>query len=287
MFGGHGLLRAIGECKMTKRKTTPTTPERTALSIPLEEARAKVYRQLDEGNKLLQRQVRSQDEFEAWKADQHQWQDYTSTLLRNISNTNELADDFYGFGGYTLGRDKSLQEEIQDEFDEVKRLLPRLASVYKKLELYPVVVSGGSGTPAQSVLRDVANNASPQVNIFNYGTISNPQIQQGTNQTMQHTHMGAEQTQLLELVQQMQREIRKISPQVPPLLAEQMKRDIAALAGEAESDAPRKAWLEVAIGSLKTAAQDAKEIGLPLLDMATRAMPLIAVLIQMHNQTPH
>jgi hypothetical protein len=118
---------------------------KTVLNIPLEEARDRISKQLDSGDKLLAAPIENQDQLATARADYASWRDYTRKLLRQILSTEELAEEFYPknapAGAWAHpGRPPSLQEEISDFQATLRTYRDRLASIYGQLELFPIVL---------------------------------------------------------------------------------------------------------------------------------------------------
>jgi predicted nucleotide-binding protein len=107
-----------------KQETTP--PERTRLLVPLEEARERVRVQLDRGEAVPNQSINEND-------DAKRWYEFTAELLRQISSTHELRDEFTGRGGF-------------DSDITTGRYLKKLRSIHERLELLPAPEPSGAGT---------------------------------------------------------------------------------------------------------------------------------------------
>jgi hypothetical protein len=59
--------------------------------------------------------------------------------------------------------------------------------------------------------------------------------------------------------------------------AKQVARDLETFTAEVTSESPRKQWYEFSIDSLKKAAQDVGEIGLPVLELATAVLTILSM----------
>src|SRR5262245_12682991 len=167
------------------RKTTPPPKVRTGLLIPLNQARERVYRQLDDGSEILRTEIKTEEELCQAEARHRSWSDYTEELLKQIFNTEEVARQFTGIGfGFLGGVKPPLHKEIESFRRDIQRDLEQLASIYEKLELFPIAPTGMAQIEEASVSHD-PNPHSTSVTVNNYGTIYNPQIQQGTTNSSQ------------------------------------------------------------------------------------------------------
>ena len=74
---------------MARGKQDVEIRERTRLLVPLEEAHARLQSQLERGRAAPNQSINENDEA-------RRWYDFTSELLRQISSTDELRDEFTG-----------------------------------------------------------------------------------------------------------------------------------------------------------------------------------------------
>jgi predicted nucleotide-binding protein len=104
---------------MARNKQDGRTQERTRLVVPREEAQERVKLQLERGGAVPNLSINENDEA-------RRWYDFTAELLRQISSTDELQDEFTGRGGLSFGDDIS-----------TGHYLKKLRSLYERLELLP------------------------------------------------------------------------------------------------------------------------------------------------------
>ncbi|WP_439606278.1 TIR domain-containing protein [Hydrogenophaga sp.] len=116
---------------MARSKQDAKMQERTRLIVPLKEAQERVKLQLDRGRATANLSINENDEAK-------RWYDFTAELLRQISSTDELQDEFTGRGDFSFGGDIS-----------TGHYLKKLLSLYEKLELLPTT-EGRAGTAAAS-----------------------------------------------------------------------------------------------------------------------------------------
>lgn len=267
---------------MPAKKTTPPPKVKTVLLIPLSQARERIYRQLDKGNELLKVEIRNEEELRQAKGKYRSWNDYTEELLKQIFNTDEVARQFSGVFGFAVlgGGPVSLYQEIESLRDDIHRDLERLASIYEKLELYPVSSSGILPSEEPNI-PDQPYKGSASVTIHNYGTINNPQIQQGSTRSSQTIASSNTSDEIKRLLDQLTEEVKKMSTALSEEQARQISQDLNVLVGEATSKSPRKEWWQLSADGLKKAATDVGEIGKPVLDLVARIIPLLIAVGQM------
>ncbi|OPF64530.1 MULTISPECIES: hypothetical protein [Hydrogenophaga] len=85
---------------MARSKQDERTQERTRLIVPLTEAKERIKLQLERGRAVPNASINENDEA-------RRWYDFTAELLRQISSTDELQDEFTGRGGFSFGGDIS------------------------------------------------------------------------------------------------------------------------------------------------------------------------------------
>lgn len=255
------------------KKTTPQPKVKTVLLVPLDEARERVYRQLDKGNEILNIEIKNEEELRQAKARHSSWHGYTEELLKQLSNTDQIARKFAGgFAAVAVwSGTPPLQEEIRTFRNMVQRNMERLASVYEQLELFPIEPVG---MPKEEVSasRDISSR-SERVTINNYGTIYNPQIQQGTTKSSQEITSAS--TDIQTLLDQLAQAVENMSLALPTEIARQVQQDLSVLVGEANSNVARKEWWQLSAEGLKKAATDVGEIGKPVLELVSQIVPLL------------
>lgn len=113
-----------------KQETKPT--ERSRLLVPLEEARERVRIQLDRGESVPNQSINENDEA-------RRWYEFTSELLRQISSTDELRDEFTGKGSFHFDPDITAGSYLK-----------KLRSIHERLELLPAPAPSGAGTSGRA-----------------------------------------------------------------------------------------------------------------------------------------
>jgi predicted nucleotide-binding protein len=104
---------------VTRKKQQAEIRERTRLLVPLEEAWARVQTQLERGRNVPNQSINENDEA-------RRWYDFTSELLRQISSTDELHDEFTGKGSFSISPDITTGSYLK-----------KLLSIQERLELLP------------------------------------------------------------------------------------------------------------------------------------------------------
>jgi hypothetical protein len=149
------------------KKTIPPQQVKTLLLVPLDQAKERVYRQLEKGNEILNTEIKNEEELRQAKAKHSSWHGYTEELLKQLSNTDQIARKFAGgFAAVAVWSGTPLlHEEIKEFRDRAQRNLQRLASVYEQLELFPIAAEAPKEEVSDS--RDLSPR-SERVTINNY-----------------------------------------------------------------------------------------------------------------------
>jgi predicted nucleotide-binding protein len=117
---------------MARSKQDGKAQERTRLIVPLEEAQERIKLQLERGRAVPNLSINENDEAKRWYK-------FTAELLRQISSTDELQDEFTGKSGFSFGDDIS-----------TGYYLKKLLSLYERLELLPAPEGRSSAAAARS-----------------------------------------------------------------------------------------------------------------------------------------
>lgn len=258
------------------RKTLPPPKVRTVLLVPLDQARERVYRQLEKGSEILKIEIKTEEELHQAEARHSSWSDHTGELLRQMFNTEELVRKFTGsFGAAFFGDGKPpLDKDIQAFRGDVQKDLERLAVVYEQLESFPVSPADPAQPEGTSLPPEPAPR-SPSVTIDNYGTIYNPQTRQPTSKPSPEIIGAGASATIQPLLRQLTRAVENMSLALPKESARQVNQDLSVFAGEASSSSPRKEWWQLSADSLKKSAASVGAVGKPVTELVTRIMPLL------------
>ncbi len=263
------------------RKATPPPYVRPELLIPLSQARERVYKQLEKGDEISKLEIHNEGDLQDAEARQRAWSEYTEEMLKQIFNTQEIARKFTGVGGVMFfgAQQPPLHTRIESFRKDIQKELQRLASVYEQLELFPMSPTGGA--PRQDTTRVASDPPrTTSVTINNYGTINNPQIQQGVTNSSQRIAATGDFRDIQSLMQQLTQAVDQLAASLPDEVARQVRQDLSVLHAEASSPTPRTAWWQLSADGLKKAAQDVGEIGKPVLELLSRILPLLMALNQ-------
>lgn len=134
---------------MVSKKSTQPVETKTSLLVPLTEAKDKLSVQIDRGKDLSTREITSQEQLKQARDDYYTWTEFVTELLQQLFSTNQPRQSFVGISSGVFGGSHiPLQKEIESHQDDVRYKLRKLKSIYDKLELYPVVVTGKPQKPS-------------------------------------------------------------------------------------------------------------------------------------------
>jgi predicted nucleotide-binding protein len=128
---------------MARAKQDPKPVERTRLLVPLAEARERVRIQLERGEAAPNQSINENEEA-------RRWYEFTSELLRQISSTDELRDDFAGRASFDMDITTG-------------RYLKQLRSIHERLELLPAPAGDDVSTSHRPGWKGVAKPRSRRV----------------------------------------------------------------------------------------------------------------------------
>jgi predicted nucleotide-binding protein len=111
---------------MARGKQEPQQLERTKLLVSLEQAQKRVRTQIERGEAAPNQSINENEEA-------RRWYEFTSELLRQISSTDELRDDFTGKGSFSFDPDISTGSYLK-----------KLHSIHDRLELLPAPEPAGA-----------------------------------------------------------------------------------------------------------------------------------------------
>jgi predicted nucleotide-binding protein len=120
------------------------------------EAEEAIDRQIQRGEDLLNRDIRSLADLDAAESEYSTWNEYNRDLLRRLFVDENVIDGYTSSPGmYVLG-DRSLGEMIDEHRDDVSTKLRRLTSIRERLELYdePEGATSASPKPRSRTLGD-------------------------------------------------------------------------------------------------------------------------------------
>lgn len=235
---------------MASKKTPPAPKPKTALIIPLDDARERISKRLDKGNEILQMEIRNEEDLRQVKAEHRKWSDYTTTLLEQMFNTDEIAHGFAGYGGWaTVLGEIPFHKEKTLFRDRVRRDIERLTSIYERLEVYPVIL--GEAHPDEDATRRAQDTPSSVGVTFNIDKMIGSQIQQGTYQSTQvATFSQGDLHTIAEFIQTLKGRLPEL--QVEHAKKEEIEAEIASVEVQLNSPRPKPAIIKECLASLRT-----------------------------------
>jgi predicted nucleotide-binding protein len=127
---------------MARKPTVHAPQEPVELSVPRDEAKARLQDRIEKGLELKGRQVGAREAFESLNNDYSKWNAFNSELLRRIFTTEQLAREyeFWGVASLSYG-EQSLGEQIAETYSRIDDKIHRLDSIIERLELIPLINS--------------------------------------------------------------------------------------------------------------------------------------------------
>jgi predicted nucleotide-binding protein len=118
---------------MTKRPYPPLK-----LLMRIAEATQKINERITKGKEIKEIQIGNEHALERARKEYYKWSDYNHELMRRMFTSEEIADEYSGFG-FAVGRTgMTLYEEIEDFHSDIDTKIYRLESVRDRLELIPL-----------------------------------------------------------------------------------------------------------------------------------------------------
>lgn len=119
------------------RKQQPTEPKRATLQMPRPEAEARIRKQIEKGQELLELRIGNSAELEQARNEKRKWSDFNAELLRRIVDTDELVDDYYPIGGFFSLGPVPFAAQVKELYSDVQDYVTRLESILGRLQLIP------------------------------------------------------------------------------------------------------------------------------------------------------
>jgi predicted nucleotide-binding protein len=135
------------------RKQQPTEPKRATLQTPRPEAEARIRKQIEKGQKLLELRIGNSAELEQARNEKRKWSDFNAELLRRIVDTDELVNDYYPTGGFVSWGPVPFAVQVKEFYSDVQDYVTRLESILGRLELIsesPVLARPTKAQPTAS-----------------------------------------------------------------------------------------------------------------------------------------
>ena len=141
-------------------KKSPYPPLK--LLMPVIEATQKINERISKGKELREIPIGNEHALERARKEYYKWSDYNHELMRRMFTSEEIADEFSGFG-FAVGRSEmTFREEIENFGSLIDTKIYRLESIRDRLELIPVDDSIAVEAIVSKKLRRVKFPINPQ-----------------------------------------------------------------------------------------------------------------------------
>ena len=111
----------------------------TLLRMPRGQAEARIQERIETGRELISLPIQSWDALYEAEARRKKWHDYNLELLRRMSTTSELADDYYSAPLFAMGGRAAFPDEVEFFRNWQRERITSLESILERLELIPEV----------------------------------------------------------------------------------------------------------------------------------------------------
>lgn len=130
----------MSEFAMNKKNITE--PGKTVLLIPLEKAREKLGKRLQDGKHIKDTNIHSEDDFKNLKSNYKKWSDYNLELLKRIFANVIISKEYeYASGPLNVVPDPVFGNPLPILYDNfintISVKLDKLESIIERLELFP------------------------------------------------------------------------------------------------------------------------------------------------------
>ena len=100
-------------------------------------------------------------------------------------------------------------------------------------------------------------------------------MQNVTTQVAQNLQRSEQPAEVRQLVEQLSRQIKEISPAVPPASVEKMTKSVTRLSEELALPKPDKEWCHLSLKGIKEAAEAVGAVAAPVLEIVLKLWPLV------------
>ncbi|MDD4438242.1 MAG: nucleotide-binding protein [Tissierellia bacterium] len=144
-----------------KRKTDYTPPPPTELIIPIKEFKDTIERRIQIGEEILQKEIKTQVDFDQNKEDYNAWDDYNSEYLKQSFNNeyNEYKDRYdkcASFVGFTT-RPQTPRDKLDNFKERVNIKLSNLKKLQGKAELLKCSIDSKEEMPSPQMITESNN----------------------------------------------------------------------------------------------------------------------------------
>lgn len=131
------------------KKTESTPPEQPKLTVPRDEAEARLIDRIQKGEELRDRQISNLAELDAAYAEHDRWSAFNAELLKRLFTTQALAEEYSRFYGAVMRRNPTPAQRIAQFRETVADSVNRLESIRERLELFDIAAESAPSAPAK------------------------------------------------------------------------------------------------------------------------------------------
>src|SRR6266571_3229736 len=119
-----------------KASQSPPPDANVYLTLPREEAAAKIAERIQRGDELKTRPITSFEVHGQVQRDYWTWNEYNEELLRRMFTSPKVAEEYSSsIGVFGVGGPRRLDHDIKELRDDIDDRIRRLASITDRLEL--------------------------------------------------------------------------------------------------------------------------------------------------------
>jgi hypothetical protein len=139
---------------LAARKRTATSEPKlpVELLIPMDEANSRLRERVQKGREIKQTKISSLEVFETVGNEYSKWNSFNIELLKRIFTTEELSEEYsgYGFGFGGMGESEpSLGEKIDGLYNDIDKKIHRMDSIIERLEIIPLSSASATEEPTR------------------------------------------------------------------------------------------------------------------------------------------
>jgi predicted nucleotide-binding protein len=140
---------------MARKKSDSTDETPANLAVSRSEAAEKLRERILKGTEIRDRDVRTNSDLEAAKAEHSKWSSFNFELLKRLFTTSSPAEEYARFYGAVMRMNPTPQERLESFREDVSDGIHRLESILERLELYEEPASHShTPTPIVTSARD-------------------------------------------------------------------------------------------------------------------------------------
>jgi len=133
--------------KASKSAEKPSPP---SLTESRASAAQKIQVQIDKGQQIRNKEIRSRDELEEAQAERSKWSKYNTELLLRLFDNSSMADEYNAFYGGVINMNPTLPQMVDDFREDVDDSINRLEAIRDRLDLIPEPSANPTSTVSPS-----------------------------------------------------------------------------------------------------------------------------------------